>query len=105
MPCSFPSAPLPLCSSAQGFERCGEKSGLSIEENDAIDALDESVLTTPKVPQDKKSFAAMNGVTFEIEFSDREEANEPQTRPQPEEIVTTRVISHPDFSPTRKKWG
>lgn len=38
----------------------------------------------------------MNGVTFEIEFSDREEANEPQTRPQPEEIVTTRVISqHP----------
>ncbi|MHC5771471.1 MAG: hypothetical protein ACYTXI_39115 [Nostoc sp.] len=69
---------------------------LSIEENDAIDALEESVLATPKVPQDKKSFAAMNGVTFEIEFSDREEANEPQTRPQPEEIVTTRVISqHP----------
>ncbi|MEH1820344.1 MAG: hypothetical protein V7L31_14885 [Nostoc sp.] len=27
VPCSFPSAPLPLCSSAQGFERCGEKSG------------------------------------------------------------------------------
>lgn len=69
---------------------------LSIEENDAIDALDKSVLATAKVPQDKKSFAAMNGVTFEMEFSDREEANEPQTRPQPEEIVTTRVISqHP----------
>ncbi|WP_375491670.1 hypothetical protein [uncultured Nostoc sp.] len=69
---------------------------LPIEENDAIDALDESVLATPKVPQDKKSFAAMNGVTFEMELSDREEANEPQTHPQPEEIVTTRVISqHP----------
>lgn len=27
---------------------------LSIEENDAIDALEESVLATPKVPQDKK---------------------------------------------------
>lgn len=69
---------------------------LSIEENDVRDALDESVLATSKVPQDKKSFAAMNGVTFEVEFSDREEANEPQTHPQPEEIVTTRVISqHP----------
>ncbi|QLE46058.1 hypothetical protein FD723_38325 (plasmid) [Nostoc sp. C052] len=66
------------------------------EENDVIDALDESVLATPKVPQDKKSFAAMNGVTFEIEFSDREEVNEPQTQPQPEELVTTQVISqHP----------
>ena len=69
---------------------------LSAEENDVIDALDESVLATPKVPQDKKSFAAMNGVTFEIELSNPEEANEPETQPQPEEIVTTRVISqHP----------
>lgn len=65
---------------------------LTNEELDAIEALDSTIEATPSLPQDKKSFGVMNGVSVEIEL----ETQELETPPSPEEIVTTRVISqHP----------
>lgn len=69
---------------------------LTSSEIEAIDALDSTIKATSSVPQDKKSFAAMNGVTVEFELESEEYSHESEIPPEPEEIVTTRVISqHP----------
>ncbi|MHC5918117.1 MAG: hypothetical protein ACYTXE_45775, partial [Nostoc sp.] len=49
-----------------------------------------------KVPEDKKNFGAMNGVNIGMESETPEESLETSGTKEPEEIVTTRVISqHP----------
>lgn len=45
-------------------------------EIEAIDALDSTIKATSSVPQDKKSFAAMNGVTVEFELESEEYSRE-----------------------------
>ncbi|WP_341531984.1 hypothetical protein WKK05_40565 (plasmid) [Nostoc sp. UHCC 0302] len=69
---------------------------LRTEENKAIVALSATIEATDSVPQDKKSFGAMNGVTVEYTLESGSELVEPENPPDPEEIVTTRAVTqHP----------